>query len=292
MKNYNRTEDEHLPNGSVICWSRKNQIHVPVICGTCGTERIITQYKTARENFTGLCQSCSLRRQDDEVLSNGSVIRWSRRKDPYVPVICGSCGRERMLEYTGVTREDFTGLCRDCVNNTKLQDVTLPNGSIIFWSRRDGYRVPVLCGRCGQERITHAASIRSDGFTGLCRRCVNTGPSAGNWRGGRVNRDGYVLVKVYPDHPFYEAMATKTGYIAEHRLVMAEHLGRPLKDTEVVHHKNGDKTDNRIENLELYVSFQEHGKALQERTPHPGHLPAKEFNRILARLKAMLRSDE
>lgn len=47
-----------------------------------------------------------------------------------------------------------------------------------------------------------------------------------------------------------------TGHVLEHRLVMACHLGRPLTDDELVHHRNGHRSDNRIANLELCVNFQ------------------------------------
>ena len=59
---------------------------------------------------------------------------------------------------------------------------------------------------------------------------------------------GYKLIR-NPSHP----MATREGYVMEHRMVMAEHIGRMLTAQEVVHHKNGSRADNRIENLELMV---------------------------------------
>lgn len=74
------------------------------------------------------------------------------------------------------------------------------------------------------------------------------------WDGGRLlDKDGYVLVHC-PDHP----NARRNGYLLEHRLVMSEHLGRPLKRHEVVHHIDGDHQNNALDNLSLYSSNAQH----------------------------------
>ncbi|MFA6977335.1 MAG: HNH endonuclease [Mesotoga sp.] len=74
------------------------------------------------------------------------------------------------------------------------------------------------------------------------------------WKGGKITKQtGYIKVKLAKDDPF-RSMADVDGYIFEHRLVMAKHLGRLLKAGEVVHHKNHIRNDNRIENLILAES--------------------------------------
>ena len=69
---------------------------------------------------------------------------------------------------------------------------------------------------------------------------------------------GYIL-EYCPDHPF----AMRDGYVLQHRLVMERHIGRVLSVDEIVHHKNGVKDDNRIENLEL-TNRSEHARIHME----------------------------
>lgn len=78
----------------------------------------------------------------------------------------------------------------------------------------------------------------------------------------RATKFGYVRIKVGVDSPY---ATLKNGWAHEHHYVMAEHLGRPLFPHEEVHHLNGVRDDNRLENLELWTTSQPRGQRLVDK---------------------------
>lgn len=97
-----------------------------------------------------------------------------------------------------------------------------------------------------------------------CKQChiaFNKGPNHNCWRGG-TTKDAGGYKRVYaPGDP----RANCGRYMKEHHLVMEAHLGRQLRKDETVHHKNGQRDDNRIENLELWSNRQPGGQRVEDK---------------------------
>jgi len=71
----------------------------------------------------------------------------------------------------------------------------------------------------------------------------------------KVNSNGFVYVKVQPEHIWGRNDRPKGTWVLEHRLVMMEHLGRDLKRNELIRHKDGDKTNNSLDNLYIVGGY-------------------------------------
>lgn len=98
------------------------------------------------------------------------------------------------------------------------------------------------------------------------RRFLDTGDPQADRPVREVAGDGYLhhgywVIPVPKALRWFVGGATRIG---EHRLVMARHLGRALRRDEVVHHRNGNRTDYRIENLELWLTAHPKGQRVED----------------------------
>src|SRR5258706_3928671 len=93
---------------------------------------------------------------------------------------------------------------------------------------------------------------------GISRSELKTKARSGE---GHLNKRGYRVLCI-KNHP--NAMDSN-GWIFEHTLIMTKHLGRPLLKGESIHHKNGIRSDNRIQNLELWSRGQPAGQRVEDK---------------------------
>lgn len=197
-------------------------------------------------------------------LCNLHYRRWKRHGDPlgggasssqkaYKPVTtdgskCTIAGCDRVVKALGYCSAHYG----------RFRKYGIPLGGGAFrkpWAEQ----VCVKCSIDGCDRYSVTKGMCSAHYARLVR--LGSATSLGavirrqNLGGKKIDRNGYVFW-----HDATHPLATSSGRVAEHRVIMSEMLGRNLLSGENVHHKNGDRTDNRPENLELWVTSQPAGQ--------------------------------
>jgi len=179
--------------------------------------------------------------------------------------ICKQCGREaidsrgRPRAYCSKEclakskRVDYgSAICEECGKIFEIKYKTNPNR---VCSKVCKYK---KVSRLQKQVAIYDNPMRKPGATEKWRatqkeRGFNVGQKHPAWKGG---------VEVYRSHKYVYAPNhpnAHKGKVAEHRLVMEQHIGRYLESNEIVHHINGDGLDNRIENLQI-TNRQEHAR--------------------------------
>lgn len=170
---------------------------------------------------------------------------------------CEVCGTTFEVPYPSTRR-------RTCKSSECLRAARPPRSD--KGSRKSEWII-TPCFGCGNpvERPRWQARERHRAYcSSKCRE--QFAPKSGDGRPHRVTserqiRDGYVWVYVPKET---RPPGWRWSHYPEHRQVMREQLGRDLLPDENVHHINGNRADNRVENLELWVRKQPAGQRVAD----------------------------
>jgi hypothetical protein len=168
------------------------------------------------ERFTFACQTCG-----NPIVKTAGELRAYRKtwgKDP------SYCSRKCTYAGMRLKDEDWQTTCVQCGKLMPIQ--RRPGGTV--------NRLKRLCSTACRSQFRHESAAKR----------FNSGKIFSH------EKRGYQVVSI----PAFANATGKKRLQLEHRFVMEKHLGRPLNKGETVHHINGEKWDNRIENLQLFTS--------------------------------------
>lgn len=165
--------------------------------------------------------------------------------------------KEKICSNCGIIHRYSTKLCQNCAVTFRKYGTFDP----IEWK--------ITCGLCGEKFFY---KLKNAKYCPECRqknRLItykkpfkkNDSPKPKRKDGqGTITHAGYKYI-TRVGHP----NSYRDGKIGEHTFIMSEFLGRPLSKQESIHHKNGIRHDNRIENLELWSRFQPSGSRVEDK---------------------------
>lgn len=172
--------------------------------------------------------------------------------------ICLSCNKKLSNKLYYKTKSGaLSSSCTEC-SKKYFKDYYLKNNSKNHILRKDYLelceknRKIIKCISCGKPMIVSPSQLKSKYCSVKCyNKLKDKNP---NWKGGK-REDGHGYIYIYkPEHP-----RAVSGVVYEHVLKIENKIGRYLFRDEVVHHKNGIKSDNRINNLKL-MTRSEHAR--------------------------------
>lgn len=153
--------------------------------------------------------------------------------------------------------------------------------------RRTGTTAPKPHERAPKPQCRVGGCAKQSVYVGLCRAHYHAHQRYGDptvrlarARGtGSITSSGYLSVACPRD---FTGMATAAGRVLEHRLVMAQHLGRCLLAAETVHHRDGDRLNNALKNLDLRVGAHGKGVSVADAVAHASAILRRYASELLA----------